>query len=253
MAIVAADLEAWGCVNEVEDDSSTAGGAIQDDDHASGGIVVEFTDIAATDAVEILSSEADTRTVTVYGRDAAGAIVSEAEVLDGTTPQATTQTFERVSQVVLSTKHATATVTVRRATDDATIFTLGPNTLEGWRAFYDAASEVGAITRYKLIYLKNAHATLSLNSANVQLSSDPQANLEIALSSSKGDHGTIIDRTTLPTSISSWQEDTTDIPVPTGALAAGERIGVWVRQVLSGGASAFKNTFQLQLSGTTAP
>jgi hypothetical protein len=253
MAITAADLECWGCGNRPDDDTDTAGGAIQDDAHASGGIVMEFTDIAATDAVEVLSDGADTRTVDVWGRNAAGAIVNEIETLDGTTPQTTTQTYERISKVVLSTKDASRTVTVRRATDDATIFTLGPNTLEGWRAFYDAASETGAVTRYKLVYLKNAHGTLSLNSANVQLSSDPEAVLEIALANAKGDVGTITDRTTLPTGIGSWTDDATDVAVPTGALASGERIAVWIRQVLSGGYAAFKNTWQLQLSGTTAP
>lgn len=253
MAITAADLEMWGCVNEVDDDSTLAGGAIQDDAHASGGIVLEFTDIAATDAVEVLSDGADTRGITVYGRDAAGSIVSEAETLNGTTPVATTQTFERVSQVVLASKDASRTVTVRRATDDATIFTLGINTLEGWRAFYDAASEAGAVTRYKLVYIKNAHATLTLNSALVSLSADPQANLEFAVANAKGDVGTITNRKTLPTGIGSWTEDPNTVAVPTNTLAAGERIGIWIRQVLSGGAAAFKNTFTMKVEGTTAP
>jgi hypothetical protein len=253
MAITAADLKAWGCVNEVTDDSSTAGGAIQDDNHASGGIIIEFTDIAATDAVEILSDGADTRTATVYGRNAAGALINEAEVLAGATPQTTTATFERINRVTLSAKDASRTVTFRRATDDATIFTLGPNVIEGWRAFYDAASEAGAVTRYHLVYLQNDHATLTLNSALASLSADPQANLEFAVATAKGDVGTITNRKTLPTGIGSWTEDPNTVAVPTNTLAAGERIAIWIRQVLSGGASAFKNTFTLKLEGTTAP
>ena len=253
MAIVAADLEAWGSAGEVVDDATTCGGIIQDNEHASGGVKVEFTDISAAGLVEVLADIADTRVVTVYGRLVSGAIDSEGITLDGTTPVAGAKTFEEILRASVPTKSGTQTVTVRKATDDVLIGTIGINELEFRRRFYDAASESGAITRYEITYLKNAHATLSLNSANVQISLDPEGVLEIALADAKGDEGSITDRTTLPTSIGSWTDDATDVAVPTGALAAGEYIGVWARQVLSGGYAAFKNTFQLQLSGTTAP
>lgn len=252
MSIVAADLESWGSVNEVVDDTTTHGGAIQDDAHASGGVKIEFTDISATDDVEVLSDGSDTRTITIYGRLATGAIASEGIVLSGTTPQTSTNSYERILRAVASTKDGSRTVTVRKASDDVTIGTIGINELEFRRRFYDAASESGAVTRYELTYLKNAHATLTLNAAKVQLSSDPASNLEIALANAKGDVSTITNRKTTPGSIGSWTDDATDIAVPTNTLAAGERIAVWARQVLAGGAAAFKNTWQLQLSGTTA-
>jgi hypothetical protein len=253
MAIVAADLEAWGCASEVTDDTSTHGGIIQDDIHATGGVGIEFTDISATGLVEVISDGADTRTITVYGRLASGAIDNEDIVVNGATPVAGVKSFERILSAYADAKNASRTVTVRKATDDVTIGVIGINGIGFRRRFYDAASEAGATTRYELTYLKNSHATLSLNSANVQLSADPEGVLEIALANAKGDVGTITNRKTLPTGIGSWTDDATDVAVPTGALAAGERIAVWARQVLSGGYAAFKNTFTLQLSGTTAP
>jgi hypothetical protein len=39
--------------------------------------------------------------------------------------------------------------------------------------------------------------------------------------------------------------------VPGGSLAAGAAIGVWAEMVRGAGAAAIKNTFTIELSGTT--
>ncbi len=92
MPIVAADIIAYGSASMPDDDVPTGIGGAEDQT-----IRVVFTDISANDTVEILSSSASdtTQTVTVFGRNTAGEIVSEVETLAGTTPQTTTQSFER--------------------------------------------------------------------------------------------------------------------------------------------------------------
>ena len=74
----------------------------------------------------------------------------------------------------------------------------------------------------------------------------------IALESSKDGSGTSANRTTEPGSIGSWTDDSSAISVPTGALAAQERIGVWVEQTLPADDPPNKSTFTTQLSGQSA-
>ena len=119
MSVSSSDIIVLGSANMPENDSSTSGGAI---DTATKII---FTDISATDEVEIVSdSGSDTsQTVTIYGRDSGGNIVSEAETLNGTTVVTTAQTFERILKITLNTA-AAGTVTVRKESDNVTIATM---------------------------------------------------------------------------------------------------------------------------------
>src|SRR5688572_19064095 len=81
MPIAETDLVAYGSANHPEDDTSPSGGAI------ALTRKITFTDIAATDSVEALSSNAaDTMNLTVVGRAANGTIVTETKALTGTTP-----------------------------------------------------------------------------------------------------------------------------------------------------------------------
>lgn len=255
MPIAASDLKCWAAASRPTADAQTTGGVIQDAAHASGGYRVEFTDLAANDDVEALSDGADTRTVTVTGRNAAGAIVTDSITLNGTTPAqaGTPNTFERILRVELSAKDASRTVTVRRAPTGATIATVAPNELGTTRMFYDAqAPASGTTKRYELIYLKNQHGTLTLTNAKVVLSADPASKIKIAVRGSKGDAGTIADRVqgSVPEGLT-VSDDSVEVAVPTGTLAAGERIGVWVEQSIASADSPFKNTFDVQLKGNT--
>lgn len=250
MPIVAADLKAWLSVATPENDTDVSGGIIQDDNHATGGIRCEFVDISATGTVEVLSDGADTRTITVTGRLASGAIASEALVLNGTTPVTSANSYERILKSVLSVKDAARTVTVRKASDDVTIMTLGINVIACRRMFYDAASEAAQVDRYEIVYLQNDHATLTLNAAAVKLTGDPAAKLFQAVAAAKGDVASVANRKTVPPGVT-FVDDNVSQSVPTGTLAAQERIGTWLRQRLAAADSAFKNTWTLELSGTT--
>lgn len=100
---------------------------------ASVGLDTERTaDIAAPDTVQYLSDNAGdtTQSVTVYGLDGAGLIVSETRALNGVTVITGTQQFSSVLGCVKSAA-TVGTVTVRRTTGapGPTLFSLAPATL----------------------------------------------------------------------------------------------------------------------------
>lgn len=245
MPILSTDLKAYQAANHAEDDASTQGGAI-----ATAGSV-EFTDIAAVDNIEVLSDGADVRNITLTGRNAAGAIISEVIALAGAVAQASVNQYERLLKAVLASADGARTVTIRRATGDTLIATLGPNITSTRRLFYNSASDPSVQTiRYEKFFLKNTHATLQLNSAAVKLTADPSATIRIGCAPSKGDSATIANRLATPASVT-FVDDNVSQSVPTGGLAAGEAIGVWAEMTLGAGAAAVKSTFTVQLSGTS--
>lgn len=244
MPIAASDLLGFLSANMPENDTGTSGGAI------STAGKFEITDIAATDTVQVLSDGADTRTVTVVGRNAAGAIVQENLVLNGTTPVTGTNSYERILKVTLSAADGSRTVTVRRTTGGATIVTLGPNLTKAIRLFYDSTSEAVQAIRYEKVFLKNAHATLTLTSAAVKLTSDPAARYKIGLATAVDDSGSVTNRKTAPSGVT-FVDDNVSVGVPGGQLAAGSAIGVWVQQDLPSNDPAHKNSVTLELSGSS--
>src|SRR4051812_2570691 len=110
MAIAATDLIAYASANMPDVDTGTNGGAIDTLRR------IAFTQIAANDTIQALSSSSSdtTQTVTVEGRNAAGVIVSETKTLTGTTAItfSTMSTVERVLKAELSAT-AVGTVTIR--------------------------------------------------------------------------------------------------------------------------------------------
>lgn len=246
MPIVAADLKKYGVASVPENDTSTSGGAIDTAKH------YDITDIGATDQVTVISDGADTRTITIYGRNAAGAMVSEALVLNGTTRVTGTQAFERISKITASAGDGTRTVTITR--DDSPTFTviatLAPNYTSAHRLFYDAASESGIVIRYEKEFWKNTHGTLTLNVAKMKLTADPQARIRMGIAAAKGDTVSVANRKTAPGGIT-FVDDNVEQNVPAGILASAETIGVWIEMNLPANDPAFKNTYTTQLSGTT--
>lgn len=245
MAIAAADLKAYQSASHAENDVDTQGGAI-----ATAGIV-EFTDIAATDNVEALSDGADVRTLTVYGRNAAGAIISEIITLNGATPVTSTNTYERILKAVLSAADGARTVTLRRATGDTLIASLGPNITSTRRLFYDSASDPSVQKiRFEKFFWKNTHGSLQLNAAAMKLTADPSVTIRIGCAPSKDDSATIANRLAVPASVT-FVDDNVSQSVPTGALASAQAIGVWAEMTLAAGNAPVKSTFTTQLSGTS--
>lgn len=245
MSVVSGDL-VWYCAASMpDDDSSTSGGAIDALRRP------DFTQLAANDTIEAVSSNAGdtTQTVTVTGRNAGGSIVAETKTLTGTTPIAfsTLGTVERVIKVELSAT-CTGSVTVRRATGPVTLRVI-PAGERGFMAVFrkcvaDAGSQKDFFVK---TFWKNTHGSLSLLSAVVSQASDSESRVTHALAASVGDTGSVANRLTDP----SLTFDDTDKSVPGTDLAAGAAIGVWLRLRLTAGDTAHRGTYGSQLAGSS--
>lgn len=108
MSVLKRDLRIYGCANMPDGDGTTTGGAV---DFAKK---ITFADVSPTGTVDYVSSSAsDTAVVlTAYGRDATGAIQSEAQTLTGTTPVAGAQSFERLMKALASGTGAVGDIAV---------------------------------------------------------------------------------------------------------------------------------------------
>ena len=250
MSIASTDLIVYGCANHAQDNTSTQGGAIDTT------VQIVFTDISATDGVEYVSTNAgDTMNITTYGRSAAGTIVSETTALTGTTPTtATTQTFERILKVVLASA-AAGTVTVRKGSDNVTIATMLPGTTSVRRLFYDAAADAsGGSSRdfYEKIFIKNTHGSLTLTNSVVSENADPTGYITFDLEDAQDDNNSTASRLNTPPTGMLGTFTSADKNVPGGQnIAAGSRIGVWVKMTLAAGTAAGKNTYTIRLAGSS--
>ena len=250
MSISASELIVYGSANMPEANGTTSGGAID----ATTKIV--FTDIAATDSVEFVSTNAaDTMNITVTGRNSAGVIVAETKALTGTTPTAaTTATFERILKVVLASV-AAGTVTVRRATGDTTIATMEAGITSVRRLFYDAAADAsGGSSRsfYEKVFVKNTNGVTTLTNAQIAEQADPTTNITFDLEDAVDDSNSVANRLdTAPTGMLGSFDNTTKTVPGGGNLAAGSRIGVWLKLTLAAGTSPTKSTYTLRTTGTT--
>ena len=253
MSIVAADIVAYGSASMPDDDVDTnIGGAID----LTTRIV--FTAIAATDEVEILSDNAGdtTQTVTVYGRNAAGELVSEVETLAGTTPQTTTTIFERILKIVLSAT-CTGTVTIRDEATDTTIVAIEPGVTEIRRPFYDAAAEAsGGSARdyYEKVFFKNTHGTLTLTNSTIAEQADPSTKITFDLESTLGGsdtNGASNNRRTVG-DLSGYTFDSATKNVANSQnLTAGAQQGCWLKLSLAAGDAANNTSWTGRVSGNT--
>jgi hypothetical protein len=250
MSVVASDIVFYGSANMPENNTDASGGAIDTTTK------VVFDDIAATDNVTVISSNAGdtTQTVTITGRDGTGAIVSEALSLNGTIRVVGSQSFERILKIVVDGAHSgTITVTRDNGPTYTSIATLENGILTVRRLFYDSAADAaGGSTRnfYEKIFIKNNNSTTALSNAVVKENSDPTGNITFDLEDAKGDNNSATNRLTAPTGMLG-SFDNNDKSVPGSNLGSGEAIGVWLKLALTAGASAAKSTYGLRLTGTT--
>lgn len=250
MAIAASDLKFYAAANMPEDDTSTVGGAID----ALRQVV--FTPLAANDQLRVVSDNAGdtTQTVTVYGRNAAGEYVSASGALSGTTPVTLTPatTFERVLRVEIDATAAGNVTVERNTTPFADIYVIPAGERGCWALFSKSASDPSATkTRYMKVFCKNTHGTLTLTSATIDLTADPDSRIEFGLAAAKDDSATATNRLTAPGGIT-FYDDSNPQAIPGNQLEAGSAIGIWVKQSLTAGDTPHSTTFTLQAAGQSA-
>lgn len=247
MPIVSTDLVAYAAASRPTDDTSTVGGAIEPK------VRVEFTDIAANDDIEVVSTSAsDTQNATLIGRSASGALVTETKALTGTTAAifSTAGVLERVESLILASD-AIGTVTVRRSVAGATIATIPVGERGFTRMFIGAiSSTTGAKSYYDKFFFKNNHATLALLAAAISESADPTTLISFALGNAVNDSTTSANRLTAPGSVTAF--DNAAKNVPGTDLAAGAAIAVWLKLDLAQNGAPNKSTWTGQIAGNSA-
>lgn len=245
MPIVAGDLVQYLSASRPEDDVSTSGGAI---DLTARPLDAQFSGAARP---EIDSDNGgDAMNVTIDGRNAAGEFITETKALNGTSAVLFDATFERILNISIASGPA-GTVTVAEGTGGAVRHTFAPGEQVAAILFQQAASDPSSgKTRYEKTFWKNQHGSLSLTTAEVTLITDAAGLYEIAVSDSIDDTESVTDREDAPSG-ETFVDDDVAASVPGGSLAAGEAIGVWVKQILGAGEAAAKTTLETQLSGNT--
>lgn len=252
MSVSSSDLVVYGCANHQETDSGTQGGAID------LTVRLVFDDATLTNTLNTVvkttsSSGADTtQTVTVYGRNSTGSIVSEALTLNGTNIITGAVTFERILKVVVSGSH-TGTITCKKS-DNTVFLNIESGVLTVRRPFYGASSDVsGGSTKnfYEKMFFKNNNAVNALLSAVFAESSDSSGLVDFDLESSVNGSNTSTSRLAAPSSGMLGSFTNSDKNVPGTDLQPLGTIGVWLHLTLAAGTSASKATEGIKITGST--
>lgn len=247
MPVTSSDIVLYASQNMPEDDTSVAGGAI------NSGIRVTFTDIAATDRIEALSSNnADSGVLTVVGRNSAGSLISENITLSGTTLVSGNLSFERVLKVDYDTV-ASGDITLRDLSTDTTIGKVYANESGFRRVFYNATAEPAGgnnKTLYEKVFVKNNNASSALLSAQIQESGvGLYQKIDFALSTAQNDSESVSNRKTAPTNVGSYTNGPTGVIGTDLAPLSGQ--GVWLRLQLNAGDAAQNSFYTLVVDGST--
>jgi hypothetical protein len=244
MSITAAEIVRFSSANEVTDDVSLVGGAL------SATSRPELTQFTAPAKLSMTSDGADVRTATITGRDAAGNIVTETTALTGAVEKLSTNTYERIESVVLSAIDAARTVTLRQGTAGTIITTIAPSETTRHIRFRNSASAATQQDRYERDNVRNGDATNTLLSPLVQLTADPAGKIKIGVPSVFGDSQTSANRKTAPAGIT-FVDDNISPTMPSGGIAAGSYVGVWINQTLAPNDVAQKSSYTLTITGQT--
>jgi len=246
MPILVTDLKHYLCASRPEDDASLTGGAID------ANCVMLAAQLAANDVVRVVSDNAgDNQNVTITGRLATSEIDTDVIVLNGLTPVSGAKTFERILKVDISAAPA-GNITVERNTgpnDDIVIIPAGKTAAA--IQFISSTSEASITTRFEKAGFKNEHATDTLTSAEVTLTSDPSASVRIAVETAKNDSTTVANRKATPAGVS-FVDDGVVVAVPGNQLEAAAAVNYWAELTRAADAAAIKTSYTVQLGGVTA-
>lgn len=256
MPVAATDLVAYAAATMPVSDVGASGGAIDPLRR------VVFTDLAANDDVEVISTAAgDVQNCTIVARLASGAEVTETLALTGVAAKifAGNGVVERIQSVELASV-AIGTITVRRSVAGLTIAIIPIGERGFMRLFRNASSSPTLIRNYyEKFFWKNNHATLALLACQISEAADPTAKIAFALEDAVNDNNSVASRLdTAPIAgdlasggFSSTPQLLSTIDAGTTSLAALTAIGVWVRFTLAAAEPPIKSTWTSQIDGTT--
>jgi hypothetical protein len=246
MSILTTDLIAYGCASRPTDDVSTTGGAI---DATTRPV---FTQFGANAKLSLTSDGTDTRNVTITGRDAGGAYITETVALTNAVEVLSANTYERILSVIAASSSGTRTVTCKQGSGGSVIATIPVNEVGFYAMFINAASDPSVIkTRYEKLFWKNTNGSLTLTSSQVTLTADPSAVTQMGIAGSLNDSATVANRLAAPGGITFVGTGVAQNVPNSQNLTSGAGIGVWIKQTLAAANAALRSTFTTQLSGNT--
>jgi exosome complex RNA-binding protein Csl4 len=245
MSIVAGELIAYSVASIPTDDVSTSGGAID----ATRRPV--FTQLTSNAVIALISDGTDVRVVTLTGRDATGAVVTENVTLTNGTEVLGLLTFERLQSVNVASSSGTRTITVKQGSGGSTITTIPINEVGFHMMFQNAASAAGTQVRHEKMFWKNTNATLTLTTSTMTLTVDASTKINLGVETSTGGTTSVANRLAVPSNPTFVGVGTAQAIPSGGNLAAAATIGVWIRQSLASNDAAQKNSFTTQLAGNT--
>lgn len=113
-------------------------------------------------------------------------------------------------------------------------------------------------TEYRCIYVKNAHATLSLTTAKIWIEANTTGNeiyIGLDLAGKNATADTVADESTAPDPAVTFSKDCTSYAtgLSLGDMAAGEYYGIWIKRVIaSSKAATDDDNFTLKVQGDTS-
>lgn len=113
-------------------------------------------------------------------------------------------------------------------------------------------------TEYRCFYVKNTHATLTLQSAKVYIntntpSSDTSAEIGLGSSTVNGTEQTVANESTAPGSVTFSTAAGSGNALSIGNIPAGQHKAVWVKRIVSAGAAAYNaDSVIIRVEGDTA-
>jgi len=128
-------------------------------------------------------------------------------------------------------------------------------------AIFDAVTSVEAgagDAEYRLVYLHNAHATLTALAAKVWIQTNtPSASTDIAIGlAAAGANATetaVANDSTAPAGVTFSQPASLGAGLSLGDLTPGQHYGVWIRRTVTAGASVAADSFTLRTQCDTNP
>lgn len=260
MSVTANDIVVYGADNIAENDSDVHGGAIDTSVRYIFGDATLANNPAASGGDGTLryysvNDSGNGVNITAYGRNLGGSLVSETKIL-GNSGVAITgeQVFERIMKVIADANNYGIEVKDSSANE---VVTIESGVTEIRRPFYNVSSDPNSIkTYYEKLFVKNNHATLNLLGATfIDGGGDANDYITFALPNGLPYDESLANRLAAPTGTGidgfSAATKTLDDNVGSPDLSADDGVSVWMRMTLPQNGLAGKDTWTLQISGST--
>lgn len=121
-----------------------------------------------------------------------------------------------------------------------------------------SAEAVAGDVEYRLVYVHNAHATLSYQAAAIWIQTQtPSASTDVAIGlAAAGLNGTetaVANENTAPAGVTFSAPSTFGAGLVLGTIPPGQHYGVWERRTVNAGAASASDSFTLRVQGDSNP